>query len=369
MSNNNENTIRNYYDILVSNLNSKSLSSNDTLKYEEVRDTANAFVNKASDYLFSIVRFSLETNCLPIWFCEIQSGQSDINLSIYSISMEYNNQIVQTYIEYIPQDKTANIPTPPYYNSNNLQTFCDYYYVYNYQYLIFLLNNTISKCFTDLQNLTTLPTSNIPYFKWNTTNNIATLISDNNGFNDTSSDYIKIYMNNALFNLFESFPSYTINNTSSQGLIYQISTSSYGIADKLTINNITYLSCSQEFSTISIWNPVLSIVFLSFSLPIKSESIGAPLIFINDNKYQSSTNNNIQSVITDFQTGDNIYKSYVNYQPTVLRYIQLNSDQPITKIDISCYWKNRLGELIPFKLNPNNSMTIKVCFTRLFTQT
>ena len=368
MSNNDSNIVRSYYDILVSNLNSKTLSASNTLQFSEVRDTLNPFVIKASDYLFSIVRFSLETNCLPVFFCSIQSSQSDPNLSIYSVSMQYNNQTVQTYIEFIPQDKTASVPTSPINNVNGLQSFTDYYYVYNYEYLLYLVNNALQTCFTTLEGLTQLPTTVAPYFKWNSQTNTASLVSDIEGFDDLSSNYIKLFFNNALFTLFESLPSYTINDISSQGLIYQISCSSFGIADTTTNNNITYLLCNQEFSTIAIWNPVVSIIFISNTLPIKAEALGAPLIYLNNNYYQSTNNKNIAGVISDFQTSDNIYKSYVNYQPTVLRYIELTGEQPITKIDVEVYWKNRLGDLIPFKLNPFNTMTIKVCFTRLFTQ-
>jgi len=366
MSNNNDNSIRSYYDILVSNLNSTALTSYNTLTFSEVKDSSNAFVNKASDYLFSITRFSLETNSLPVFFCDIQANQDDINLSTYSVSLEYNGEIVQTYLEYIPQDKTASLPQSPNLNLNGIQTFCDYYYVYNYEYFIYLINNTLKTCFNNLASLTNLPTTQIPYLKWNSSN-IASLITDNAGFNDTTNDYIKLYFNNALFNMFQSFCSYTINSISPNGLIYQISPSCYGIAEKTTINNITYLICSQEWSTISIMNPIISILFLSNTLPIKAEQIGAPLIFLNDYQYQSTNNKNIAGIISDFQANDS-YKPYILYQPTVLRYIELTGDSPICKFDISCFWKNRLGQLIPLKLNPNCSFSMKVAFSRIFTQ-
>ena len=163
---------------------------------------------------------------------------------------------------------------------------------------------------------------------------MATLITDNAGFNDSGTNYIKLYFNNSLYNLFESFPSFTSNSYSTSGLFYQISCSSYGIAETTTINSYTALLCSQEFSTISIWNPVTSIIFISNTLPIKAENLGAPLLYLNDETYQSTNSNKIASVITDFQPGDNIYKSYVNYQPSLLRYIQLNGNQPISKIGL-----------------------------------
>ena len=363
----NDNTLRTYYDIIVSNINSNSLSIPNVLSYTENRN-GDSFVTQADNYLFSIVRFSLESNNLPIFFAYVQSNQSDINLSIYSVSMVYNNQTVQSYIIYIPQDKTANIPSSPSSNLKGLQTYSEYYYVYNYEYFIYLINTALTTCFNSLAALTTLPTSIAPYFKWNTSSNTATLITDSAGFNDMSSNYIQLYFNNALFNLFESLPSFTINESSSKGLIYQISCSSYGMAEQITSGTTTYLSCNQEFSTISTWNPVTSIIFTTTLLSIKSESLGAPLIYLDNYSYQSTNNKNIAGIISDFQPSDNIYKPYVNYQPTVIRYIELVGSQAVDKIDINVFWKNRFGELVPFKLNPSNSLTVKVCFSRIFTQ-
>ena len=139
------------------------------------------------------------------------------------------------------------------------------------------------------------------------------------------------------------------------------------MAEQITSGTTTYLSCNQEFSTISTWNPVTSIIFTTTLLSIKSESLGAPLIYLDNYSYQSTNNKNIAGIISDFQPSDSIYKPYVNYQPTVMRYIELVGSQPIDKIDINVYWKNRFGELIPFKLNPSNSLTVKVCFSRIFT--
>ena len=366
MFNSNNLASRVYFDITVSNLNSTTLTSNPYLKFTESRSIP--FVQNPSQYFFSIVRFSLDCNSLPIFVPTIQASQSDPNLTIYSLSMTYNNITVQSYIEFIPQDKTQTIPIAPKYTSTGLQIFTDYYYVYNYEYLIYLINNTLTTCFNSLASQTTLPTTNIPYLKWDSVNNIATLISDQIGFNDQSTDFISLYFNNALFQLFPSFPSIVSNSVSTTGLNYQISCSSYGIADTITKSTYIAFSCVQEYSTISIWNPIASIVFTSNTLPIVAENLSSPLVFIDGETLQSTNGSNIANIITDFESNTGIYKSSLVYQPYIYRYKQLLGTNPLYNLDIQCFWKNRIGSLIPFKLNAGNTATVKICFSLLGTE-
>ena len=354
-----------YYDVLASNLNTKS-SSNPILTFTETR--SKPFIYSPKDYYMSIVRFSIDTCSLPIFIPTIQSNQSDPNLTIYSVSMTYNNQIVQTYINFIPQDKSQPQAASPNTTPTGLQIFSEYYYVYNYEYVIYLLNNTLETCFNSLAALTTLPTSNVPYFKWDPTNNIATLISNQNGFDDTSDDYISLYMNNALYQLFSSLPMKINSTSSTNGLNYQISTSNYGNANTENVSNYTAQLLIQEYSTISVWNPVMSMVFTSNTMPIVCEQLSAPLIYLNGITIQSTNNSNIANIITDFEANDAIYKPLLVYQPTIYRYKELIGNSPLSSIDISCFWKSRSGNLIPFYLNAGCSASIKLMFCLIGTQ-
>jgi len=334
-----------YFDITVSNLNSTSTASNPILQFNETR--ANPFIRTPSDYVFYIVRFSLDTNSVPIWIPSIQSSQEDSDLTIYSVSMVYNGITVQTYMTFIPQDLSASKASSPLRNTNGIQDLSSkYYYVYNYQYVIFLLNNTLYNCFNSLASQTSLPTTNCPYFTWDTTNNTATLISDIAGFNDDSSNYISLYFNNALYQLFVSLPSIYSNSSSSKGLIYQISPSSYGIAQTTSLNGYTAYQCVQEYSTVSIWNPITSIVFCSNTMPMNPEQISSPLVYINGITLQSTNSSNINNIITDFESNDGIYKPSLVYQPYIFRYKQLLGDRALYNIDITCYFKNSVrGDL------------------------
>ena len=347
-----------FYDITVTNINS-NLSSNPELAFTETR--LNPLVSDPSKYYMSIVRFSLDTASLPVFLPTIQPAQSDLNLTIYSVSMVYNNITVQQYINFIPQDQSQSLPNPPIYNNPKLQQFSPYYYVFNYEYVITLVNTAISACFNTLASQTALNTT-APYMKWNTATNTATIMSDSSSYSSSSSNQIKLYFNNALFQLFSSFPMYIENPSSTKGLNYQISCDVFGNASTEVVNGVTYLLCAQDYSSISMWSPVSSILFTTNTMPIVAELLSAPGIFYDNGSYQSTNNTGISNIITDFQASDMNYTPYLSYQPNIYRYVELFGSSPLTTVDIRCFWKNKINQLVPFTLNAGCSSTIKIMF-------
>jgi hypothetical protein len=354
-----------YYDLNVSNINTKT-GDNPILRFSQTYGSE--ILKRPADYYMSIIRFSLDTSSLPILLPTIQHAQSNPNLTIYSVSMSYNNYVSQAYIQFIPQDQTQSEPPPPSSNTNSYQTYDPYYYIYNYTYFIALINTALTTCFNDLQNQIALPTSNIPYLQWDTNTDKATLITDNAAFNDSNSNPISLYFNNALYQLFCSFPMYIYSTTSTQGLNYKISCNGYGQALKETNSNYTLLLCTQEHSTINLWSPISSIVFTSNTLPINNELVSAPSVYLNSKSIQSTDNNIISQTVADFEASDLTYKPYLAYQPSIFRYIDLKGNSELRNIDISCYWKNNIGDLTPFYLNSGDSASMKIMFCLKQTQ-
>ena len=88
---------------------------------------------------------------LPVFIPQIQIGQSDVNLTIYAITMTYPYQGI-TYkqtvnIEYSSLNPTY-IPNPP----TTVQDYSSpYYYVYSYQTFIDTVNKYLGICMTQLQ--------------------------------------------------------------------------------------------------------------------------------------------------------------------------------------------------------------------------
>ena len=370
-----------YYDIQVSNVNNNNTLP-PVLSFIETRNTP--FLYESGKYFLSIIRFSLDTPNLPVFIPTIQAApNTDINLTIYSVTLQWTNpedttQIftVQKFIRYIPQSNIAEIPPNPTQTSNDLQyNIGNYYNIYNYQYFIYLINLQLSAAFSELVTQAeaaeiALPTIQSPVLSWNTDNNTAVLNCDVLGYSTSSQNYIKIYFNTALSQLFSSFP-VLINSVSSyEGLNAQIITDSYNNANVIQYPpyNPTYdaIQVFQEFSTVALWNPITSIVFTSNTLPIVSTQVSTPVLYLNGIQTGSNGNNAlINQVITDFISNDGVYKPQLVYEPSAqFRYIELLSNRPLNTFDLQVYWKDRNGVLIPFYLSSGCTATIKVLFTK-----
>lgn len=367
-----------YYDVVITNVETATKPP-PTLYFNETRNSP--FLQNPEDYYISIIRFTLDTPTLPIFIPEIQPNQGNLNLTIYSVSLNWTdpltsiNYVQSEYVIYSPQNNSAVVPLAPNQYSTGLQNnSTGYYNIFTFQYWIYLINNTFTTCFNNLVSQlplgTSLPTTNAPILTFDTNSQIAILNCDVLGYNYTSADYIEIYMNPALFQLFSSFP-FTINtfNAVANNLNVLIQTNTFGGANEIPFPPInptyTAIQVIQEYSTIALWSPITSVVFCSQTLPIVPTQISAPSVFIDGITYTNGNNAVVSQIITDFVSDNGFYKPNIVYNPSAqYRLIDLQGNRPIANLDIEVYWKDRIGALQPFLLGSGCSATIKILFTR-----
>lgn len=387
-----------YYDVVISNISSVEREP-PNLYFNETRN--NPFILNPDSYYLSIVRFTLDTTTLPIIQPVIQPDQGNRDLTLYSFTLSYTNPStlveynIREYLIFEPQNLAAAQPSPPSQNQNKLQNnFSGYYDIYSTQFFIYLVNNTLRTAFANLQTAVgavNLPTQNAPVMTWDTNNDIAILNVDLAGYDDTLPSYIKIYMNSNMFNLFSSFPVYIEGlSPATLGKNVRITTNSLGGSNQIFFPptlpppppanpcpeypgppySYPAIQVIQEYSTLAIWTPITSVVFTSNTLPIVPNQVSAPLLFLNGNQFTSGGNNaDISQIITDFTSDDGIYKPFIKYQPTSqYRLISLMGNTPIYNLDVEVYYKNRIGELVPFRLSSGSTATIKFLFTRKNTE-
>jgi hypothetical protein len=341
------------------------------------------FLYKPEDYYLSVVRFQIDTNTLPVFTCAIQYNQPQINLSIYSVTLSWTNPVApfqtfnqQTFITWIPQDLASPIPRPPSLTENKFQDNSGgYYYCYNYSYVLQIINNAFSTCFLALNAQVVfaglaLPTFAAPVLTWNNDNNISVLNADILGYDQTTLNYIKIYMNLPLYQLFNTLPAYIEPFPALLGKNYRIDTDNFGNAQvtpfPFYLPTYNALQIFQEQPSINVWSPISSIVFTSNTLPINSTNVCNPSIFLDGVTTNNNGNNsNIEQVITDFQAENNLYKNSCLYIPSgENRYVDLMGNTPLYSIDINIYWRDKIGTLYPFRLATGCCASIKVLFER-----
>lgn len=361
-----------YFDIQITNYVSTQTPP-PILRFVETRTIP--FLIDPIDYQMSIIRFQLDTPSLPIFVPEIQLNQPNPNLTIYSITMQYNNHIQQNFIEFMPQDNSLSIPKAPNPLPDNST---GYYNLYSYQYVVALVNITFKRCFDALTVIVNesgeiMPTEYAPFMSWDTLNNVAILNADVAGF-QSGENLIDIYFNNSLFNLFSSFQA-----------IYEGYNVPFGMNKRLDISNnlagsntiqlpidanpltptYTAIQMTQEYSTISLWSPISSIVFTSNTLPIISTQLGTPLLFYDSSlNIGTSSGSNYSQIITDMVANDSQYKPTLICEPYYPRQIDMIGTGDLKTLDINCFYKTKLGVLQPFVLNSGCSASVKICFTK-----
>jgi len=374
-----------YYDIVVSNISSVEQSP-PTLYFNETRN--NPFILDPETYYLSIVRFTLDTTTLPIIQPLIQPNQSNRDLTLYSFTLSWTNPIApfeefnfQQFVIYEPQNLSVIAPSPPSQTDTGLQnTQTGYYDIFNSQFWIYLVNKCLISAYNGLNALVVgaglvLPSANIPVMTWDNVNNIAILNADVAGYDDTSANYISIWMNSNMYQLFSSFP-VIIQGLSASGLGKNVvvATNSLGGSNQVRFPPVsptyTALQIIQEHSTLAVWTPITSVVFTSNTLPIVPNQVSAPLLFFDGNRFNSGGNNsNISQIITDFVGEEGNYKPSITYLPTAqYRLVSLMGNTPIYNLDVEVFYKNRVGELVPFRLSSGSTATIKILFTRKGTE-
>jgi hypothetical protein len=353
--------IHTYYEIEMVNVSQTSQSLyNPEIKFTKSRNSL--IIANPSLYFCSVVKFSIDTPTLPVFIPDIKIGQVDVNLTTYEVTI-YDNTTPATAhtqnLEYINSSDYIKPPRPPII-FQDIES--EYYHIYNMKTFVRMLNTAIIACTTALSIATA------PFFDYDNDTSIFSLYVPTN-FIPT----YKLVFNQSLRTLLAGFEYETrlITNTSLgvHGYVTQFVIENNNNLNSVTVNSNTYYKFTQEYSTLSTFNPIKKIVFMTSMLPIRPALTQPPEQY-NTNIYISGNgnNSNLSMVITDFEVGvsaQNRYMPNIVYTPQAeYRLIDMTTDIPINEINVSVYWKDKFGTIHPIKLAPNCSCALKLLFRR-----
>jgi hypothetical protein len=373
-----------YYDVVVSNLQSSTVAPQ-PFSFVDTRTVP--FLKVPEDYSMSIIRFTCGTSSLPVFIPQIQPNQGNRDLTIYSVTLEYQGIEVQTFINWNPQEINAQIPPAPNQTTNGRQfNQNSYYNCYSYTFFIEQIYAAFQFCFLDLilavaaAGLGILPTPYPPVINWDPTTNSASLYADALGYETNPAapnPQISVFMNAPLFALFNSFPATYQGYNVTNGKNFKIPFIDIGGTNIITlipplqvippIVNYKAILWTQEQSTTASWSPILSVVFTSNTLPIEGNQVSTPVVFSNNQNISLGGNNaDFQNIITDIVSEDGNYRPNLVYNPSAeYRRISLKGNRPLYSIDLNIYYKLITGELIPLRLLSNESVTVKLLFEKV----
>lgn len=386
-----------YYNIVMTGSPNQTFTN---ALYEETR--TQPIIDDPSKYYLSVVRFSIDGSTIPLFVCPVipnPGDLTDVNFTPFVVTLSYNGINYSTNVRYIPSSN-APIPLPP--TATNQDIVSTYYYVYYYTTFIQMVNNAINTSFNALVLANPGLTIKAPYFQYNTDSEKISLVVPNidnpliPGTNVYLTQYnvngipaitpqpngtVYMYMNNQLFSFFDGIEVFSYNGLSNLFIIRDLKNNYYyppqigtntsinQTAISFTNDNINYTTrpewfiFTQQYNMIFEWNSLSTIVFLTNSLPVNKEFIPSTTI----NSISTGTNS-FRPVLTDFipdlnKSGDS--RSRFNYYPQgPYRLIELNSHEPLRKIDLRIYWEDHLQNLYPLFITYGECDTIKLMFMK-----
>jgi hypothetical protein len=404
-----------YYNILVTNNttgydasgNSTITKPNIPLVFNEAR--SQPYINCASEYFMSVMRFSLDSQNLPLFIPEPISGLTYPNAgvgTIYAVTLIANGKSYKADVYWLPQNQSTPAPaTTDNYTSN------PWWYCYSYEYFINLINNAFQSCLSAILPNLAGPAPFLTY-----ENGIISIVGQKSIYQTnvdgslTNPTGYEVYMNTSLYNLFCSLPAIKKAepaNNANNGLNenYQLlfvenpsGLTTIEVPTDLTNPAVTYTAIKStcDFIPLATWNPIQSIVFTTSLLPVVPELNAKPAIYGASNNiytttlvpngqqknpdgsytslytnstYLNNQNAEVRSILFEFVAPATLngieYKPTINYAPVAeYRLVDLYDDKPINQLEISAFWKDRYGNLIPYLLPAGASASIKIMFRK-----
>lgn len=332
------------------------------------------FITNPSEYYVSVVRFSIPCQNIPIFVPEIQEfPNTNINNTVYSVSLEYNGFTSgETFIQFVSSNPGV-YALPISASSPEANTSSIYYWIYNFQAFIDMVNTALATAFTNLSIASggTLPVGSVaPYFEFDPATQLISLVAQRLFYDQTLLQPINIFMNYKLFVYFDAIEAiylgtgtnnYLANGKDFQLVIKDLKNNWYNPSFVAPAAPPAYYKMTQNFSNLVSWNVFKSLQISSNMIPIREEY--APSL-----RDTAGSNTESQTFLKDFEPvlnngGDSrgiLY--FVLDGPYQL--IDLLSTTPLTKLDLTMYWVDRFGRKYLLQCPYNQVISVKIVFIK-----
>ena len=250
----------------------------------------------------------------------------------------------------LPPNEIPAVGTP-------LQTFTEYYLLYDYTWFIKLWNTALAACAAPFG-------ISAPFFVYDAPTQLITLYTDKASFG-TGGTY-QLWYNNALLNYFVGLESnnYSTTNSALYGMDNLI-----GIRDNMlntvspTTGGIAYLATSFQYTSYGYWNFLKSIL-ITTTMNVNSESVYSN----NNSLYQ-----NVQyiNILEDFMPdlaqnmGAGIQNQIFTYNaPSLYRIFSFNQKTPLYRVNLTVNVVDTYGNIFPLTLPKGQLSNFKLMFIK-----
>lgn len=394
-----------YYNVQIFNNSTNYDSSGNTIPTvlavpaDFSQQRSKPYILKPASYFVSVPYFRLDSNSFPTQIVQpvvnsvyttkvpiIDVGIEGIP-TVYAMYLQVHDgpNILGDYYQQIlwkPLDDTLNVPTTPI-KVEDIQD--EYFWNYSYDYFIDLINDTLAYAIDALGYVNT-PSYGKPFFYYDPVTELihyqASLpfMTDISGEDIYTSKYTyKLFFNQQLYKLVETLPTLfgekplTTNIPDTAPFYgYQIlAVANPGNTNIITLNDafdgtgndIKFIDIPQEFPSVSLWSPVISIIFTTPNLSVCNELNAIPVVF--GNSPVSFTNNNDSlNILYEHIIGKRADPVIKNFTKAEYRLTDLFSIQPESQLIIETFWKDTFGILHRFYIEQGSGFNMKILFRR-----
>lgn len=300
-------------------------------------------------YNCTVSRFLIPGTSIPLFYWKNSNG-SAVDTD-YSITFGKPATLrPRTYLQYTP------------YNNRNK------FYIYSIQHFLDILNDALYRGYTDFNAAFPGLVTTAPYMIFDSSTQLFSFVAEEN----YAINNVNIFFNSSLYLFFDNIEAYFYGTNRVDGDDYQLFIKNNG-NNKLSAIPLPPLGpqltpvgykMTQEFSNTYLFMSFRSIIITSSLLPLRSEYFPVTSLSSSSGSEFSETS---LSILTDFEppfesTKD--VRSYLHYQPSLYRWIDLIGDNVIRQCDINVFWVDNKQVMHRLDLGPGEYFSIKILFSR-----
>lgn len=362
-----------YFNVRIDNIYKNS----EVPKIASTDFATSKILDKQDDYEMAIQGFDIKL-LTPIFICPIKEGitQTNINLTNFGVCISYAGNDYPEPVIYVPENLSipaALLPKPPSDNFGVQDLNNQYYYVFTFQAFLDMINTALYNSYVAFNAAHGGVHAHAPYFIYNADTGLMSLITD---ASYADSGATKIYVNIQLLNYVENIPMIFegYDKPNYKDLYFNIrSYGNNGYPDPATTPPTAY-QFKQEYDGRFLWCNIRSIVLTSSSIKTQLEYL--PNVTNPNSTLQQASNSfnpNFQNILSYYDivtdsTGTRgcNWRQNIYYQPTLYKWIDLTSQIPLSRINITISFQLTNGQLIPAYIQTGQSCTIKLLFRKKY---
>jgi len=314
-----------YYNLRVHN----PIENNEVINTYYSSTRVEEILPKCNDYKLSVIRFQLPAN-FPLFIYPEDSSLFQVKITNAGNTVIRSLVYTQKYETYIERG------------------------IYYISHFVEILNKSLEQAHADMLVLNPAITYDAPFFVYDVNAATKLYLVAPVEYIDGNLNNITLSLSSKLFNWgFQEFPVADGNLVLHNDFI-QLSIFDNKIDNKITISTKDYYKIYSEVDTTPTLNKFSDIAVLTDSIPISPENMSSRL-------------NETQKILSDFVpiAEQGLNGSYYQYFPSVYRYTNLVSNEPLRKIDINIYILYQTGELYSHRLLAGEYFTMKLMFVRI----